>query len=218
MARDFLEHIVSVEPTGPYVLAGYSGGGTVAFEMARQLLARGAKVGAVLLLDSFCPLPPPAGLAWRLGVHIDGLREEGSEYLRRRVRARLKQQRRALARHVLKQGNSSARHRSLYEQTSENWRLIEQSYRPEPIALGAFLFRVDPPDPDDTRYLAERYGRWAELLTLGVETFVVPGTHVSMCEEPNVQLLAQRIKSALCRTGRSALAVDEALVAGERGL
>jgi thioesterase domain-containing protein len=40
---------------GPYVLAGYSGGGLVALEMAAQLRARGRQVLTVMLLDSVPP-------------------------------------------------------------------------------------------------------------------------------------------------------------------
>ncbi len=44
-------------PEGPYQLCGYSFGGLVAFEMARQLEERGDKVTMVLLLDTYAPKP-----------------------------------------------------------------------------------------------------------------------------------------------------------------
>ena len=51
----------TLEPTvarGPYLLGGWSFGGIVAFEMARQLRERGRQVGLVALLDSRAPAPP----------------------------------------------------------------------------------------------------------------------------------------------------------------
>jgi 3-oxoacyl-(acyl-carrier-protein) synthase/thioesterase domain-containing protein/acyl carrier protein len=45
----------SVQPTKPYRLLGYSNGGIVAFEMARQLLERGEKVASLMMLDTLSP-------------------------------------------------------------------------------------------------------------------------------------------------------------------
>jgi thioesterase domain-containing protein len=45
----------TVRPTGPYLLGGYSFGGTVAFEIARQLEMRGQDVALLALLDSLFP-------------------------------------------------------------------------------------------------------------------------------------------------------------------
>ena len=45
--------------TGPYLLGGYSGGGIVALEMARQLRAAGEQVDHVILFDS---VPPGRGI------------------------------------------------------------------------------------------------------------------------------------------------------------
>lgn len=45
----------SARPHGPYRLLGYSNGGVVAFEMARQLAACGAPAATLVLLDTLCP-------------------------------------------------------------------------------------------------------------------------------------------------------------------
>ena len=52
MARDYIEAVISEQPEGPYYLAGWSFGGLVAYEMARQLTAAGHGVPLVMLLDS----------------------------------------------------------------------------------------------------------------------------------------------------------------------
>jgi thioesterase domain-containing protein len=44
-----------VQPEGPYRLGGWSMGGVVAFEMARQLTARGEEVEQLAVLDVFAP-------------------------------------------------------------------------------------------------------------------------------------------------------------------
>jgi thioesterase domain-containing protein len=52
MAADYLREIKAREPNGPYCLCGYSLGGLVAFEIARQLSESGNEVGFVGLFDT----------------------------------------------------------------------------------------------------------------------------------------------------------------------
>ena len=54
-AASFIEDILSLQPEGPYLLGGECVGGVVAYEMARQLEARGKKVSLILLLDTEWP-------------------------------------------------------------------------------------------------------------------------------------------------------------------
>lgn len=56
MAAHYIAEIAAVQPKGPYRLGGYSVGGLVAFEMARQLSQQGSRVGFLALFDS---MPPP---------------------------------------------------------------------------------------------------------------------------------------------------------------
>ena len=52
MATEYVRSIRAVQPHGPYVLGGWSFGGTVAFEMARQLEAAGEAVPHLLMVDA----------------------------------------------------------------------------------------------------------------------------------------------------------------------
>ncbi|MBP2405989.1 non-ribosomal peptide synthetase [Streptomyces syringium] len=56
MAADYVDHIRSVQPTGPYHLLGWSFGGMVAQEMAVQLQRSGEEVALLAVLDAY-----PAG-------------------------------------------------------------------------------------------------------------------------------------------------------------
>ncbi|TJZ54340.1 amino acid adenylation domain-containing protein [Streptomyces piniterrae] len=56
MAADYLDHVRSVQPTGPYHLLGWSFGGVVAHEMAVQLEESGESVETLAILDAY-----PAG-------------------------------------------------------------------------------------------------------------------------------------------------------------
>lgn len=64
MASIYLRSIQEKQPAGPYYLGGHSSGGTVAYEIARQLESQGEKVALLVIGDS-----------WVLrGVHFKRLR------------------------------------------------------------------------------------------------------------------------------------------------
>ncbi|HYU35670.1 MAG TPA: AMP-binding protein, partial [Thermoanaerobaculia bacterium] len=52
MAEEYLRHVRKAHPAGPYLLAGWSFGGRVAFEMARQLAVAGEEVAFVGMIDT----------------------------------------------------------------------------------------------------------------------------------------------------------------------
>lgn len=62
IARHHVEQLRVVEPDGPYWLAGWSFGGVLAFEIARQLRAAGAEVAFLGLFDANPVIDPITGL------------------------------------------------------------------------------------------------------------------------------------------------------------
>jgi len=62
MAALYLEAIRTVQPRGPYLLGGWSMGGSIALEMARQLQQRGEQVEVLALIDSYDLAPAVARL------------------------------------------------------------------------------------------------------------------------------------------------------------
>jgi len=55
MATEYIEEIRLVQTEGPYVIGGFSFGGLIAFELARQLRDQGQEVAILLLLDPTRP-------------------------------------------------------------------------------------------------------------------------------------------------------------------
>ena len=51
----FVDEIKKIQPTGPYLLGGYSAGGRAALQIVHQLEAGGDKVGCTLIMDTFGP-------------------------------------------------------------------------------------------------------------------------------------------------------------------
>lgn len=59
VARYLVDALLAHGPSAPVLLGGYSGGATLAYEVARQLAEVGRRVDGLLLIDMRCPLPPP---------------------------------------------------------------------------------------------------------------------------------------------------------------
>jgi amino acid adenylation domain-containing protein len=55
LAEQYIESIKKVQASGPYNLAGWSNGGTIAFEIARQLEMAKERVGCLIMIDSMPP-------------------------------------------------------------------------------------------------------------------------------------------------------------------
>jgi thioesterase domain-containing protein/malonyl CoA-acyl carrier protein transacylase len=53
MAAQYVQEIQAAQPAGPYFLAGYCMGGTVALEMAQQLYAQGQEVALLVLMETY---------------------------------------------------------------------------------------------------------------------------------------------------------------------
>src|SRR5690606_3357299 len=77
MAAHYISEIRQKQPHGPYYLGGYSGGGVIAFEMAKQLTEAGESVGALVFLDS---VAPGVVLPSALGRHMSAMRQNGWRY------------------------------------------------------------------------------------------------------------------------------------------
>ena len=99
MARYFAAQIRAFRPTGPMSIAGYCAGGTVAFELARQLTAAGADVTNLILFGapyctSYRPLRVRAAqaryLVGRSVTHARTLLQVPASERRRYLAARLR--------------------------------------------------------------------------------------------------------------------------------
>ena len=98
LASYFASQIQAFRPNGPCIIAGYCAGGAVAFELAQQLLQRGAAVSFLALFG--CLYPPLYRFSlpyWgrRVAIHAKALAtltsfEDRRQYLAERLRQRLK--------------------------------------------------------------------------------------------------------------------------------
>ncbi|MEM6277647.1 MAG: amino acid adenylation domain-containing protein [Pseudomonadota bacterium] len=69
LAARYKEEILAAQPKGPFRLAGYSFGGLLVFELARQFIEDGHQVASLFLLDASAPTL----LELKKGTIVDGL-------------------------------------------------------------------------------------------------------------------------------------------------
>ncbi|HEX3131505.1 MAG TPA: non-ribosomal peptide synthase/polyketide synthase, partial [Thermoanaerobaculia bacterium] len=205
MAAAYVEEIRTVQPSGPYLLGGWSLGALIAFEMARQLEAAGDEVAFLAVLDSS---PSIAGGAepddvdilldvasyveqfWKasLGVVRDDLAGlapgERLDLLAERLRGA----------DLLPPGAGAERVRRILEVYKANAQAVsryEPAFYPGRVTLFKAAGIAASAAPGD-----EDYG-WGKVSGEPVEICAVPGTHTGILTEPHVQILAQELGARL---------------------
>ena len=81
MAEQHVREILEAHPTGPYCIGGYSGGSQVAFEVAQQLVAKGAEVQALIVVDMPTGLLDTESTADKVVREKENLRAGGFDHL-----------------------------------------------------------------------------------------------------------------------------------------
>jgi thioesterase domain-containing protein/NAD(P)-dependent dehydrogenase (short-subunit alcohol dehydrogenase family)/acyl carrier protein len=203
LAEHYLREVRLVQPHGPYFLGGYSGGGITAFEMCRRLAAEGEKIAFLGLIDSYSPHLPMRSLAERAQIHFKRLSTQGPKSVLDSLGRRLIHERYEATRRVTRGLRQVFPDKFRHEHVQDSWLVAQSRYRPPPWDGKAMLFRARELGSmslwsavkDD-----EQHG-WARYLLQGVDVKLCPGDHNSMCEEPNVRVLAAALREALRAAG-----------------
>ncbi|MEZ5979128.1 MAG: SDR family NAD(P)-dependent oxidoreductase [Planctomycetota bacterium] len=209
-ARDLLEEVREVQPEGPYLLGGFSGGGLTAFEMARQLRAQGEEVAALVMLDTPLPGRDPIDALDKLHIHAQRIAKQGPSYFTKwvtdRIAWELDRKRRAA-------GPAQAETGQFHDEAIEAaFRRALQRYDVKPYDGPLHLFRPPLPVLYHLRG-GRRANQWREIVhdDNGWSRFAsdlrvreVPGDHDSMVLEPNVRVLAGHLRVLLDEAERGA--------------
>ena len=206
MASYFIQSIQTIQPHGPYCLLGYSFGGLVAFEIARQLAALGERVEFLGLVDIRSPIVSKDTMSVKrwLMFQISKLQKlpskERVRYLIEKVTHRVSIKTRSYAEEYK---NMMAKKLSAFEMfRPELLNILESNlqaatnYSPQVYQGRATLFWCEY----QSLYI-EKYPDlgWGKFIDGGVDTVFVSGEHLSLLAEPHVQGFAQSLKLVLDR-------------------
>jgi amino acid adenylation domain-containing protein len=203
MAEFYIKEIQTIQPNGPYYLGGFSLGGIIAHEMARQLRQQGQDIGIIAVLDSGIPgSSRRVPLFMRLFIHINNLIKRGPSYLQTKLVR--------WNRWVIQYLDKSLRFKGIKVFSSQDdnhfnivatnklaWR--EYTY---PTYSGKIaLFRTDENSNDSqdsgVGFIVEPLRGWDRIVTGGIDVYDISGSHSTMFNEPYVQQLAKKLKECL---------------------
>ncbi|MBN3927585.1 non-ribosomal peptide synthetase [Nostoc sp. NMS4] len=201
MAAHYIQEIQTLQPHGPYFLGGYSFGGAVAFEMARQLQEQGEQIGILVMLDSCRP-----GYSWqapflkRVFLHLNNILQQGPNYVWQKV-VRWSYWRKQELQNTYNRYLEDVLH---VPETDKHLKIIDTNtqaiseYIFSPYLGRAILLRTEDKNRDEaigTEY-APQFG-WDEVVVEGLDIHYIPGSHLDILKEPHVQVLAEKLRNCL---------------------
>lgn len=217
IAANYIKAIQTIQPTRPYFIGGHSFGGKVAFEMSQQLQKQGSTVALLAILHIPAPITDLSIVVeWD---DIKSMIEVTSLFARLRGKnfkisynhltqlAPDKQLNYVIEQlqifNVLPMDAGTRQMHGFVKVLQANLRAmanyLPQEIYPTPIVL----FRANEVHPwDASTWLSETMQQekafgWDKFTNTSLEIFSVPGDHVTMMTEPNVQILAQYLKTCL---------------------
>ncbi|MGB8509507.1 MAG: amino acid adenylation domain-containing protein [Pyrinomonadaceae bacterium] len=219
IAALYVEAMRSVQPSGPYLIGGWSMGAVVAFEMARQLDGRGQKIALLALMDARAPrsegfqpgddeesLLDGFALDLALSWKIPQLSWDRFFSLpaSEKISYALEEARNAS---MLPANFGLSDMRQLLDVFKANVRALV-NYIPQPYAHALTLFAAA------ASYKATHPDKgWSALAEGGVVCVGVPGDHHSMLSQPHVSILAEQLRNSIGRAEEA----DAALTAAHIG-
>ena len=210
IATHYLSAVRAVQPKGPYYIGGHSIGGLIAFEMAQQLLQQGQEIGLLVLLDTRPPwnypshrndisgqvdaqLNLPSLSVRRLKRHMYLLRETLKKALTKNTKTIASRVYHGLGKPLPPKLQAFYVDQIVHGQV---YPLASKSYRPFDY-LGPAVYIGS----EETPYLV---AGWTPLMKNNFKVHLVPGNHLSMLEEPNLQRLAETLNACLTKAQEEA--------------
>lgn len=206
IAALYISEMIESDPDGPYCLTGYSSGGFIAFEMARQLLAMGREVKFVGIVDCYAGnndkfASTRSVLARKIKRQFKKFPfviksfikypYETFSYQLNYIRYKL---------NYLKPNSFDGVNEHISQNEKDiykSYNIAHRNYVLVPSDLKVSLFSVNKRlyYIDDPVYLG-----WKKFAKKGVEIMNIPGDHITMLAHPNDKEFARILQEALSRS------------------
>ena len=216
IARHNIKHIKAAQPHGPYILAGHSFGGAVAFEMSQQLRAAGDEVELLAILDTAAPvfIPTIERADWDDARWLKQIAEEIEEYLKIDLSITIEDLQnlpeKELLDYVMERiqqvgwwppGWDRTQLRGYLQVFKANFKsnyVISGKTLPVPIALfKSSDGRGETANIELDLLLKERFWGWDRFSSVDVTVYDIPGDHLTMLADGNAAILAERMAERL---------------------
>ena len=201
MAAFYIRELQTVQPHGPYYLLGYSFGGTLAVEMARQLRDGGEQIALLAMLDARTRAFEQAhqdSMSSKAAVRMNMARLAGNtSTLSARQRLHYiagKLVTRSVRYACIAFNTLGIRKMPSFLKVAWDVNLVAfRRYRPKPNVGRLVLFRAKHQDfANGPRDLG-----WGRLFPDGIDIHEIDSDHERIFLQPALQILAQQVTSAL---------------------
>ena len=220
-AAAYVKLIREVQPQGPYFLAGFCLGGTLAFEAAQQLRSQGQDVAFLALLNTWVPISTITAMQWaqllfcRLKHHARiasaaGWRR-GLAYLFSKFGAipklyqRAREMRKTPCAHEPAGASGPTSPKRVLWGTIRIW----GKYVPQPFSGKVHLFLSEETDLAGVDQRVDPRRGWARVCS-SCEVIQLQGEHVQMLEPPLLDSFAERFARCLLEAQSSVAVVPPA--------
>jgi len=217
IAAHHIKGITTLQPHGPYLLGGHSFGGKVAFEIAQQLRMRGEEVSLLAIIDTqvgvtnktkevinWNDLEYIANLAYEWGLALDKDLEVSLDKLQslnsdEQIYYFLEQLK------MSGQNYDQNELRRVVQVYKANTQAMSQYLSQESYSGLITLFRAEDLSPkyeflpDEIATRENPTWGWDKLATQPLVFDTVPGDHFTIMMEPQVRVLAEKLKDYLAR-------------------
>jgi phthiocerol/phenolphthiocerol synthesis type-I polyketide synthase D len=220
-AERYVELLSRVQPAGPYLLAGWSFGGALAYETARLLQEAGERIELLAMIDTVLPLPDPPETS-----EIQVLERRFQRFARfledsygaplalpyeRLARLDDEAQAETLINFIIESGLiDPVAGAAIIEHQRTSYldvRALDR-YRPGRIDGPVVLYSARDVQPDrmrDPRFDRRDPARgWDAVCGEHLRVVTVPGHHLSVLDPPHVERLARHLNELLPRVVRTA--------------
>ncbi|MCP4700193.1 MAG: amino acid adenylation domain-containing protein [Gammaproteobacteria bacterium] len=201
MAADYVSAMRKIQPKGPYLLAGWSFGGTVIFEMAHLLEQAGETAPLLVMIDT-----PELGVDFRKdddvaflmdrvpyyhGVNVDELESQDSSE--------------AQVAYILKEIKMAGMFRpDIDQEYAQNWfniykhhNMLVGPYKPTyTVNSKIIFFKPSEKIPFDVQ-MGEPIPTYERLAQHGIEVHDAQGNHFNMISPANTPLLIEKMKECI---------------------
>lgn len=206
IAANYVEEIINHDPVGPYAVAGYSLGGLIAYEMAKQMLAMGKDLKMLAMFDTYAdqtkihtpPLKRTLKDAWFFVKQVaytpilfieDPKRTV--QYKSREIGRRISKLYKKAFPHKVKRKEGFAAYTDDIHEKSET---AQRNYLLTPVDVKIELFRAVKKTfyMDDSKFLG-----WIPYARKGVTVHDIPGEHNTIFAPPNDKQFAKVLQECL---------------------
>ncbi len=208
IASHYVQTIKTLDPLPPYYLGGWSMGGVIAYEMARQLETMGNQDGKLFLFDSFLPQDLETS-------HLPNLKKQVKQFWENLTYEKsapfpeipqIKEFSISNLHAILKAVLDIGRQQKVlpwemeFSHFQQLWQIFSSlqkaylHYSPEPSSRSITLFQAEEHSQEKIKLAREH---WEKIALGGVQVYQIAGNHYSIFHPSHIQNVASRLQNCL---------------------